>query len=181
MTTSNDAGQLIRSGFVRVDPLTNATQILVLPCNPSTLSRALVNTPNADGMGEPREQVSFVVMLEATPESTDANGIYPLLSALELLLYVTGAPPPVLLFVWGSRRVLPVRVTELHVTEQLFDDVLTPTRAELAVTLQILKKADLAAGTFGLQQWEAHLAIMQQLASTLPIAPLSDLGLGGLL
>ena len=72
-------------------------------------------------------------------------------------------------------------MTELHVTEQLFDDVLTPTRAELAVTLQVLKKADLAAGSFGLQQWEAHLAIMQQLASTLPIAPLSDLGLGGLL
>jgi hypothetical protein len=180
VTTSNDAGQHIRSGFVRVDPLTNAAEILVLPSNPSTLSRALVNKPHAEGPAEPDEQVSFVVMLETTRGSPDPQGIYPLLSALESLLYVSRVPPPVLLFVWGSRRLLPVRVIELHVTEQLFDRALTPTRAELVVTLQVLKKSDLAAGSFGLKQWEAHLAIMQQLASTVPAASLSDLGLGGL-
>ena len=180
VTISNDAAQLIRSGFVRVDPLTGAAHVLVLPRNPATLSRALVSTPNAEGTGEPREQISFVLMLEAIPAGTDQLGIYPLLSALELLLYLPSAPPPVLLFVWGSRRILPVRVIELHVKEQLFDDVLTPTQAELAVTLQVLKKADLAAGTLGREQWEAHLAIMQQLASALPLAALSDLGLGGL-
>ena len=178
VTISNDAAQLIRSGFVRVDPLTGAAHVLVLPRNPATLSRSLVSTPNAEGTGEPREQISFVLMLEAIPASQ--LGIYPLLSALELLLYLPSAPPPVLLFVWGSRRILPVRVIELHVKEQLFDDVLTPTQAELAVTLQVLKKADLAAGTLGREQWEAHLAIMQQLASALPLAALSDLGLGGL-
>jgi hypothetical protein len=180
VTTSNDADQLIRGGFVRVDPLTSAAHVLVFPSNPATLSRALVSTPNAEGAGEPREQISFVLMLEAIPGRTDQLGIYPLLSALELLLYLPSAPPPVLLFVWGSRRILPVRVIELHVKEQLFDDALTPTQAELAVTLQVLKKADLAAGTFGREQWEAHLAIMQQLASALPVAALADLGLGGL-
>jgi hypothetical protein len=51
VTTSNDAGQLIRSGFVRVDPLTNVAEILVLPSNPSTLSRALVNKPHAHAFG----------------------------------------------------------------------------------------------------------------------------------
>ena len=121
MTTSIDADQRIRSGFVRVDPLTSAVHVLVLPCNPATLSRALVSTPNAEDTGEPREQISFVLMLEAIPGSTDQLGIYPLLFALELLLYPSSAPPPVLLFVWGNRRILPVRVIELHIKEQLFD------------------------------------------------------------
>jgi hypothetical protein len=41
----------------------------------------------------------------------------------------------VLLFVWGSRRILPVRVFSLQIAEQSFDARLNPILAQLRVTL----------------------------------------------
>ena len=80
---------------------------------------------------------------------------------------------------WGSRRILPVRLIELQVKERLFDATLTPTQAELAVTLQVLKEADLATASKGRRLWDAHLLSMQELAKAVPLVPLADLGLGG--
>lgn len=54
---------------------------------------------------------------------------------------------PTVLFVWGKRRILPVRVTGLTVTERLYDDQLNPTHAEAQITLRVLTPDDLAADT----------------------------------
>jgi hypothetical protein len=92
-------------------------------------------------------------------------GIYTRLSALELLVYplvlpdpTTGGAPaasagnkrcatsaqlPTVLFVWGKGRILPVRVTSLTVTEQLFDDKLNPTHAEAQLELRVLTPEEL--------------------------------------
>jgi hypothetical protein len=101
---------------------------------------------------------------------TPLVGVRPMLGALELLLYAKdqqstlaslgaaaggllgsggGAggtqqvPPdelPVVLFVWGPGRVLPVRLTALTVHELEFDVLLNPIRAEVDLTLEILKR-----------------------------------------
>jgi hypothetical protein len=94
-------------------------------------------------------------------------GIYTRLSALELLVYpiviadpTTGGAPgstaggnnrcatpaqlPTVLFVWGKNRIVPVRVTSLTVTEQLYDDKLNPTHAEAQLELRVLTPQDLA-------------------------------------
>jgi hypothetical protein len=103
-----------------------------------------------------------------------SNGIYPRLAALEMLLFptvgnlqsasltkvvsiatdavgnevVTQSVPagdlPIVLFVWGGTRVIPVRVTNLSVTETLYDRWLNPTHAEAAITLEVLTTQSLA-------------------------------------
>jgi hypothetical protein len=52
---------------------------------------------------------------------------------------------PVTLFIWGPGRIVPVRVTDLVVTEQLFDAALSPVHAEAQLTLRVLTPAELAA------------------------------------
>lgn len=52
---------------------------------------------------------------------------------------------PVVLFVWGPQRIVPVRVTALSVTERLFDVALNPTHAEAQITLKVLTPDELAA------------------------------------
>ena len=52
---------------------------------------------------------------------------------------------PMTLFIWGPGRIVPVRVTDLVVTEQLFDAALSPVHAEAQLTLRVLTPAELAA------------------------------------
>ncbi|HEY2616216.1 MAG TPA: hypothetical protein VGI78_02655 [Acetobacteraceae bacterium] len=57
---------------------------------------------------------------------------------------VPASQVPVVLFVWGPLRIVPVRVTALSVTEKLFDELLNPTHAEAQITLSVLTPDDLA-------------------------------------
>lgn len=45
---------------------------------------------------------------------------------------------PVVLFVWGPQRIVPVRVKQLTITEKLYDTSLNPTHAEAQMTLDVL-------------------------------------------
>jgi hypothetical protein len=58
---------------------------------------------------------------------------------------------PVVLFVWGPGRILPIRVTGLTITEKLYDPLLNPTHAEAQLTLRVLTPEELSAveGTLG--------------------------------
>lgn len=111
-----------------------------------------------------------------------AVGVRPALASLEMLLYpqdpaglgaVTGAiasglggalsggssysiPPeelPVVLFVWGPGRVLPVRLTGLAVREQEFDVQLNPIRAEVDLSLEVLKRLPSDHPAYGVWQY----------------------------
>jgi hypothetical protein len=127
------------------------------------------------------------------------NGIHPQLAALELLiqppssrlranqtLAATGtleiAPveTPLTLFVWGASRVLPVRLTELSITEDAFDVDLNPIRATVSLGLRVLTVNDLPTGHRGGELFLAHLAQKERLASTSAPARLSALGLTAL-
>jgi hypothetical protein len=52
---------------------------------------------------------------------------------------------PAALFVWGPSRIVPVRLTNLTVTEKLYDLVLNPTQAEAQVTLKVLTPTEIDA------------------------------------
>ena len=78
------------------------------------------------------------VALETSDSTTLQYGLYPLLAALELLMY----PPPqgpnyATVFVWGPNRVLTVRLTGLKIVERLFLPNLSPIRASVEVTMTI--------------------------------------------
>ncbi len=130
--------------------------------------------------GPPNESISLAVELDATDQLEAGNrialerGIQPALAALELLMYpksrevrsnaqaaVRGTASlkpeslPVVLFVWGKARVVPVRVTSCTVTEQAFDQMLNPIRARVDLGLQVLTYIDLPEDNLGAQAFNA--------------------------
>jgi hypothetical protein len=56
---------------------------------------------------------------------------------------VPSSQVPTVLFVWGPGRILPVRVTGLTITEELYDDMLNPIHAEANLTLRVLTPNEL--------------------------------------
>ena len=86
-------------------------------------------------------------------------GIAPQLSTLELMMYpkqerlfeeiasmvVEGyspkgkEKPPIILFVWGRKRILPVNITSMRITEEEFSTDLNPIRASVAVSLTVIE------------------------------------------
>jgi hypothetical protein len=52
---------------------------------------------------------------------------------------------PIVLFIWGPGRIVPVRVTSLTITEQRYDTLLNPIHAEAQLGLQVLTSEDVNA------------------------------------
>ena len=123
----------------------------------------------------PLETFSLAVELDAADQlevkdpTTNDMGLHPALAALELLMYPASAvledqdrkysqgasliQPgriPLVVFVWGAKRVVPVRVTSLNITEQAFDQKLNPIRAKVDLRLTSLTNQELqrAGGSF---------------------------------
>jgi hypothetical protein len=120
--------------------------------------------------GAPVETIKLEAEIDATDqlEFPDQNpaaaqfGIFPQLAALETLVYPTSGQlnnsnrlaqmgtleivpmeTPLALFVWSKTRILPVRVTDLSVTEEAFDPNLNPLRAKVSLGLRVLSVNDL--------------------------------------
>ena len=152
--------------------------VIVFQYNPETLTRSLTpRTAQGGGRGDahrtdgpPEETISLTVEIDAAdqlerPESngvTIANGLHPVIAALEGLLYpsfpvvvanqalsalgsalILGEPAPLALFVWGPKRVLPVTVTSVSITEQAFDVNLNPILARAELSLRVLTYREL--------------------------------------
>jgi hypothetical protein len=124
-------------------------------------------------------------LLEAGDGSTVRLGIHPQLAALELLVYpaladvqlangligtgtieIGPALAPPTFFVWGPRRVLPVRVESFTVDEQLFDPSLNPIRASVNLQLRVLSYADLDAASPGYAVYMTYQTTLQGLAQS---------------
>ncbi|HEX2330562.1 MAG TPA: hypothetical protein VHN74_17700 [Candidatus Angelobacter sp.] len=114
------------------------------------------------------ESIGLTLQLDATDDLDSGNGltqtfgIGPQLSVLELMIYpktgqLFGLPIgnllgttdqfgaaqakviPILLFIWGRKRILPVVMTSLQITEQEYFPDLNPKRASVAVQLKVLE------------------------------------------
>jgi hypothetical protein len=131
-------------------------------------------------------------------EIAEPDGIHPQLAVLEMLVQPTTAQlraatrltqkgsieispieMPLTLFTWGSKRVMPVRLTELSVNESAFDVHLNPIRASLSIGMKILTVSDLPAGHRGADLYMAHLAQKERLAAAARGGGLGAPGLGG--
>lgn len=78
-----------------------------------------------------------------TPESTALQAARQL--AASGTLEILPLPAPLVLFVWGRKRVLPVRVVDFSILEEAFDPNLNPIRAKLSLSLRVLSADDVAA------------------------------------
>lgn len=142
--------------------------------------------------GAPVESISLDIELDATDqlEHPDQNptvtkmGIYPQLAALEMILYpkMTGVianavlaaigiqevvPPegPFILFIWGPKRVLPVRLTSFSITEEAYDTSLNPIQAKVSLKLRVLSYDDFNPTHPGYAAFLAHQAIKEAMAA----------------
>jgi hypothetical protein len=130
--------------------------------------------------------------LEKGDSITKKLGIYPQLSALEMLVYPKSAlviantillamgtievlPPigPFTLLVWGLKRVVPVRLTELSITEEAFDQDLNPIRAKVSVGLRVLSYNDLTLTNPGYYVYLAHQIAKEAFATIGSVGNLS--------
>jgi len=141
--------------------------------------------------GPPVETIKLEAELDLTDqlEVADKNpkavefGLFPQLAALETLIYprarqleanntaagkgileIVPMETPLALFVWSKSRVLPVRVTELAITEEAFDTALNPTRAKVTLGLRVLSVDDLGFRHKGGQLFMRQLASKEQMA-----------------
>ena len=132
----------------------------------------------------------------ASNPSAVALGIHPQLAVLEQLvqpragdlqtnnalanagvLEVLPLEAPLTLFVWSKQRVVPVRVTDLSVTEEAFDVNLNPIRAKVSLGLRVLSVDDLGFAHRGGTLFMAYLRSKEALAGVAGSVPLSQLGI----
>jgi hypothetical protein len=130
----------------------------------------------------------------ANPDAVSL-GIHPDLAALEELvqpraadlqandalagagvLEVLPLEAPLTLFVWSKQRVVPVRVTDLSVTEEAFDVALNPIRAKVSLGLRVLSVDDLGFAHRGGTLYMAYLRNKESLAGRATPVELSTLG-----
>jgi hypothetical protein len=134
--------------------------------------------------GPPRETISLQVEIDATDQLEKADplattlGVYPTLASLEMLIYPKSAlmianevlaalgiieiiqpEAPLTLFIWGIKRVVPVRLNQFTITEEAFDTSLNPIRAKVDLSLEVLTYQDLGLPSVGGALFMAHQVI----------------------
>lgn len=139
--------------------------------------------------GPPEETIKVDVEIDATDQlekgdgQATSMGLYAQLSALEMLVYPHSAqviantillavgvieviPPtaPLTLFIWGAKRILPVRITEFSITEEAFDPALNPIRAKVSLGLRVLSYNDLSITNPGYYIFLAHQVVKETLS-----------------
>lgn len=85
----------------------------------------------------PKESEGLALQASATL-SAGAGGVSASASASAKVDVVPKCEVPLLLFIWGPGRIVPVRLTDFDVTEQLFSPTLYPIQAEVSITMQII-------------------------------------------
>ena len=141
------------------------------------------------------DQLEFPEQNEAAVQS----GIHRDLAALETLVHprsdqlvsnntlaglgtleIAPVETPLTLFVWSKLRIVPVRLTDLSITEEAFDPALNPIRAKVSLGMRVLNVNDLGFDHRGGHIFMAYLRAKEQLAGAFRSASLSTLGLGRL-
>jgi hypothetical protein len=129
--------------------------------------------------------------------TTVAAGVHPQIAALELLVHPTSAAlqtndalsrsgvleilplqAPLTLLVWGKNRVVPVRVTDVSITEEAFDANLNPIRAKVSLGLRVLSVDDLGFDHRGGTLFMGYLRSREAMAGRAGAVALSALGIG---
>ena len=137
--------------------------------------------------------------MEANDRQTNEAGLHPLLASLETIVYPTSshlnatnseagsgsleiapAMAPLPLFVFGAKRIVPVRITELSITEEAFDANLNPMRAKLSLGLRVLSVDDLGFDGKGGNLFMTYLQAKEQLAARAAGGSFATLGINGI-
>ena len=155
----------------------------------------------------PVETYKFEAEIDATDqlEFPDRNpmavssGIQPQLAALEMIIYppssrlrsndaladagtleIIPVESPLTLFIWSRSRIVPVRITELSITEEAFDSSLQPIRAKVSLGMRVLSVDDLGFRHKGGSLYLLYQQQKERFADAARNAATSLLGIGGI-
>jgi hypothetical protein len=215
MTTFPRSPRLVKGAIVAVDPFRPPPTVIAFQYNPKIMTRSLKSQIGSAGgsrtevlrlKGPPKETINIDVMinaanqLERSDPVTSILGIYPQLSALEMLIYpkslqvitntilatlgtIEVIPPeaPMTLLIWGLKRVVPVNLTSFTITEQEFDTRLNPIRAKVALSMEVLTYDDLPMANPGYYVFLAHQVAKEVMSSMSSAGRLGGVISGGLL
>ena len=141
------------------------------------------------------ETITFEIRLDASDKLNDGDplaeqfGIAPQLSALELMVhpknesllspvlsdllgessgfsFTESEKPPMVLFIWGRKRVMPVNITSLATNETEFSTDLNPLRANITVNLTVIE---------GPNPVSMYTKIMKEAMAVINLANISDI------
>ena len=130
--------------------------------------RNLLDVQKEQAVTVQEQTIGFDIRLDATDRLDDGDtiteqfGLAPQLSTLELMTYpkdesllgtavgtllgkpggfsfTRGQNPPLILFIFGRKRVLPVNINSMNITETEFSTDLNPIRATVAVNLTVIE------------------------------------------
>ena|SRR6185369_51976 len=155
--------------------------------------------------GPPAETIKVEAEIDATDrlETGDTQatqtGLHATLAALEMIVYpssahllvnngqasagtleIVPAETSLTVFIFGARRIVPVRITEFSITEEAFDPSLNPIRAKVSIGMTVLTVDDLGFDQKGGGLFLAYLQAKEQLAAQNKAGTLSTLGIGGI-
>lgn len=155
--------------------------------------------------GPPVETIKVEAEIDATDQleiadsQTTQVGLHPLLAAIEILVYpssatlqtnnsaagsgtleIVAAEAALTVFVFGPKRIAPVRITELSITEEAFDTSLNPIRAKLSLGMRVLTVDDLGFDAKGGGLFMIYLQAKEQLAKQSKAGAFSTLGITGI-
>jgi len=199
MSGYSGSPQIIKGAIVSFDMFNPLSSVVVFQYNPDSMTRRLqAQSAGQDGgnqseamrlKGAPVETININVEIDATDQLEKADsiatsvGIYPQLSALEMILYPKSSlviantallaagtmeivPPmaPFTLFIWGPMRVLPVRLTDFSVTEEAHDVNLNPIRAKIDLGMRVLSYSDLPITHPGYYMFLSHQIVKEAMA-----------------
>jgi hypothetical protein len=200
MTTFPGSPKIVKGAIVGVDIFNPVASVIVFQYNPVKLTRSLTaqtvggesdRTEALRLSGPPTETITINELeidatdqLEKEEGTAVGMGIYPQLSALEMLIYPKSAlviantllmlagtieviPPeaPFTLFIWGPKRVLPVRLTTFTINEEAYDVNLNPIRASINLGLQVLNYNDFPVTHPGYHLFLAHQVVKETMAT----------------
>lgn len=210
MTTFPRSPRVLKGAVVALDPFNPVASVIVFQYNPETVSRSVTaNMGSSEGdrsdvqrlKGPPSETITMGVEIDATDQLETGEGrgrelgVYPQLSALEMILYPKSlhtiantvlslvgtlelVPPeaPMTLLIWGIKRVVPVRLSGFTINEQAFDANLNPIRASVSLDLKVLSTNDFPVLHAGYALFLTHQIIKETMAVLGSVDSLSAIG-----
>jgi hypothetical protein len=155
--------------------------------------------------GPPVETIKVEAEIDATdqleirdPQATGI-GLHAILATLEVLVYPASATlqanndaassgsleiiaveASLIVFVFGPKRIVPVRFTEFSITEEAFDTSLNPIRARVSLTMRVLTIDDVNFDDKSGGLFMTYLRTKEQLASQSAAGTLGTLGITGI-
>lgn len=162
---------IIKGAFVAIgsdsrELMSDENPMFVFQYNPEKLTREISYPDGEDSIAvsqrprhkpeRPVEIIRLTLELDATDQlekprehpHTVENGLLPSLAVLESMMSPS-EESPLIVFMWGPKRTIPVRLTSYRITEEAFDQNLNPIRVKIDLCMQVLGSSDFKPGSVG--------------------------------